>query len=221
MRGWGDATTASSRSPRRCGRPAGAWRALAAAKALPLGLPLRAPRRNAAAVEAGRLERGRYLALDALLSVEELAGFALSNRPVRERHPRARVDVVLVADRFPAHGDPLVELAGTLECARVEAVARPDAPDLERGRRLQIDYFEDEGAAGRIATALMLALRHPLRCAFDLLDRSPGAPTLRSLAPAVRRLERDRGARLQALGGPASQATAQRLARLAGRTVEA
>ena len=185
------------------------------------GCPARAARRNAPAVEAGRLERGRYLALDALLSVEELAGFALSNRPVRERHPHARVDVVLVADRFPAHGDPLVELAGTLECARVEAVARPDAPDLERGRRLQIDYLEDDGAAGRIAAALMLALRHPLRCAFDLLDRSPGAPTLRSLAPAVRRLERDRGARLQALGGPASQATAQRLARLAGRTVEA
>ena len=31
----------------------------------------------------GRLDRGRFLALDALLGVEELAGFALSNRPRR------------------------------------------------------------------------------------------------------------------------------------------
>src|SRR6185312_14017165 len=37
-------------------------------------------RRAAPPVEAGRLERGRYLALDALLSAEELAGLALSNR---------------------------------------------------------------------------------------------------------------------------------------------
>ena len=177
-------------------------------------------RRAAPPVDAGRLERGRYLALDALLSVEELAGFALSNRPPDERRIRGSVDVVLVADRFPAHGDPLGELAGTLEHARVEAVARPESPDLELARRLQIDYLEDDGAAARARAALLLALRHPLRSALDLLDRSPGAPTLRALAPAVRRLERDRAARLQALGGPHSQATAQRIAILAGRSLD-
>ncbi len=177
-------------------------------------------RRGAPQVEAGRLERGRYLGLDALLSVEELAGLALSNRPVHERRTHGTVDVVLVADRFPAQGDPLGELAGTLERARVEAVGRPEAPDLELGRRLEIDYREDDGAAARAAAAVMLALQHPLRCVFDLLDRSPGSPTLRALAPAVRRLEHDRGARLQALGGPQSQPIAQRLARLAGRTVD-
>ena len=178
------------------------------------------PRRGAPPVDAGRLERGRYLALDALLSVEELAGFALSNRPVREPGRRAPVDVVLVADRFPARGDPLAELAGTLEHARVEAVARPEALDVGLAGRLEIDYLEDDGAAARIGAALLLLLRHPLRCALDLLDRSPGEPALRSLAPSVRRVQRDRGARLQALGGSRSQATAERIATLARRAVD-
>jgi GT2 family glycosyltransferase len=178
------------------------------------------PPRGAPPVDAGRLERGRYLALDALLSVEELAGFALSNRPVRAPRGPAPVDVVLVADRFPALGDPLAELAGTLEHARVEAVARPEALDVQLAGRLQVDYLEDDGAAARIAAALLLLLRHPVRCALDLLNRGPGEPALRSLAPAVRRVERDRGARLQALGGPRSQATAERIATLARRAVD-
>ena len=177
------------------------------------------PRRAAPPVEAGRVERGRYLALDALLSVDELAGFTLSNRPADERPARGPVDVVLVADRFPASGDPLGELAGTLERARVEAVARPQLPDVELTRRIQIDYLEDDGAAARLWAAARLALRHPVRATLDLLDRSPGAPTLRALAPAVWRLERNRGARLHALGGPHTQATAQRIAALAGRGV--
>lgn len=177
-------------------------------------------RRGAPPSDAGRVERGRYLALDALLSVDELTGFALSNRPALERPTGAPVDVVLVADRFPALGDPLAELAGTLEHARIEAVARPETPDVELVRRLWIDYLEDDGAAARVGAALTLALRHPLRSALDLLDRRPGAPTLRALAPAVSRLKRDRGARLQPLGGPHAQAAAQRIAALAGRGPE-
>ena len=176
-------------------------------------------RRSAPAVSAGRLERGRYLALDALLSVEELAGFALSNRPhVDER--KQGLDAVLVADRFPARQDPLVDLARTLEAVRVEAVARPEVPDLEVARRLPIDYLEDDGAAARVAAAASLLLRHPLRCALDLAHRSPGALPLRSLAPAVRRLEHDPGARVHALGGGPSRAIAERLGRLSGRSLD-
>jgi hypothetical protein len=178
------------------------------------------PRRGAPPAQSGRVERSRYLALDALLSVEELAGFALSNRPARDVRARGSVDVVLVADRFPAHGDPLGELAGTLEHARVEALGRPEAPDVELIRRLRIDYLEDDGAAARLGAAVTLALRHPLRSALDLLDRTLGAPTLRALAPAVRRLQHDRAARLQPLGGQHSHATAQRIAALAGRRIE-
>jgi len=181
----------------------------------------RGPRRGAPAVDAGRLERGRYLALDALLSLEELAGFTLSNRPAGAgSHPELAAEVVLVADRFPAQGDPLTELAGALDRARVEALARPEAPDLEAGRRLEVSYLEDDGAAARTAALIVLVLRHPLRCAIDLVRRGPGAAPLRSLAPAVRRLQRDAGARVQALGGSSSHATAERLARLAGRSLE-
>src|SRR5438270_246513 len=44
-----------------------------------------APPRSAAAGHGARAERGRFLALDALLSVDELVGFALSNRPPLSR----------------------------------------------------------------------------------------------------------------------------------------
>ncbi len=61
-----------------------------------------APRRRAAPAGApvSARERARFLALDAVLGVEELAGFALSNRP--RRAARRPVQVVLVAERFPA-----------------------------------------------------------------------------------------------------------------------
>ena len=178
-----------------------------------------APRGGAGgSIDAGRVERGQFLALDLLLGLEELAGFALSNRPARDgtRH----VDVVLVAERFPAAGDPLVELAETLERVRVEALARPAAPRRDPAREVAVDYLEDDGAAVRLAAAVAVLLRHPLRSAFDLIGRQPGAPSMRELAPAVRRLERDAGARIHALGGSRERATAERLARLAGRALE-
>ena len=76
-----------------------------------------------AGASPGRLERGGFAALDAVLGVEELAGLLLSNRPAaRERAP-ARV--VLVADRFPTRGDPLSDFARRLSDARVEASAPP------------------------------------------------------------------------------------------------
>lgn len=159
----------------------------------------------------------RFLALDALLSLEELAGLTLSNRPAgpRRRPPAA---VVLVADRFPAQGDPLVELAESLDRVRVEALGRPATPDLDAVRRLPIDYLEDDGYLYRAGLTLLLALRHPVRCLADVLRREPGAPALRNLAPAVRRLERDPAARLQVLG-PGAGALAERLARLSGRSL--
>ena len=168
-----------------------------------------------------RPDRPPFLALDALLSLEELVGFALSNRP---RAPlgvaRSTPDVVLVAERFPSRGDPLAELAAAIERARVEALARPQAPDLRALRALAITYLEDDGAAPRLLAALSLGLRHPLRCLRDRRGRGQGEPSLLVLAPAVLRLERDAGARVQALGRERAQAFASRLAALAGRPLE-
>jgi hypothetical protein len=163
-----------------------------------------------------RLERGRYLAIDALLGLEELTGLALSNRPSRETRPAAS-PVVLVAERFPVSGDPLVELAKTLGGARIEAAGRPAAIS-ENGDGLRIDYREDDGFAERVSALLWLIARHPLRALRDQRLRGPGEATLAALAPAVRRLERDPVARVQPLGGGEAPAVARRLAALARRS---
>jgi GT2 family glycosyltransferase len=186
--------------------------------------------RDSAGVDAGRLERSRFAALDVLLAFDELAGLALSNRPQpgqvparrrpRRAPPAQQVDVVLIAERFPSQGDPLVELAGTLERVRVEAVARPNAREAGLARDLAVDYLEDDGGATRWLAATLMLLRHPVRCVLDLLSRPPDAPPLRSLAPAVRRLAGDPDARIHALGGSRDHAVADRLGRLAGRAVD-
>jgi GT2 family glycosyltransferase len=162
-----------------------------------------------------RLERGSYAALDALLGLEEIAGLALSNRPPRDRdHENAQV--VLVAERFPVPGDPLIELARKLEGARVEASGRP-AAILGEGDGLRIDYREDDGLVERLLALAWLIARHPLRALRDQKLRGSSNASLASLAPAVRRLGRDPAARVQPLGGGEAPAVARRLAALAGR----
>ncbi len=182
------------------------------------GAPGAVKPRGAPSVSAGALERGRYLALDALLSADELAGLVLSNRPAGR--PRTAADVVVVADRFPARGDPLVEFARALDGARVEAAARPERPDPELAGALQIDYREDDGIAERAVALVALFARHPLRCVGDVLSRRDGEPPLSALAPAVRRLKRDPRARVHVLGGSDTHVTARRIARLAGRPLD-
>jgi GT2 family glycosyltransferase len=174
--------------------------------------------RGAPPVAAGALERGSFAALDAVLAAEELAGLTLSNRP--RRHPSVHAGVVLIADRFPVRDDPLVELAQAVDDVRVEALARPLAPDVAVGRRVRVDYLEDDGQLARLGALATVALRHPVRTTRDLLLRSPGALPLHVLAPAVRRLERDRQARLHCLGAGRGRDLAERLGRLVGRPLE-
>ncbi len=176
--------------------------------------------RGARASDAGALERGRYLALDALLAGEELAGFVLSNRPQGRDGRSGRSRVVLIAERFPAVGDPLVDFARTLEGARVEALARPEALAVGAARGLPIDYREDDGLLARLLGLVYLVVRHPLRVALDVVRRGPEEAPLRALAPAVRRLRRDRDARVRALGATGAHDTARRLAALAGRPLD-
>ena len=175
--------------------------------------------RSAGDDTSSRVERGKYLALDALLALEELAGFALSNRPAGSAHtagPEAGASVVFVAERFPSPDDPLIELPGVLPGARVEAAGRPQVMPAG-ANSLRIDYREDDGLAERLLASAWLLLAHPLRCLRDELWRRRGEVPLTALAPAVRRLQRDRGARVQPLGGDESAAVARRLQALAGR----
>lgn len=178
------------------------------------------PERASGVGAVGRVERTRFAALDAILAAEELAGFALSNRP-REtpRSAAGHVRVVLVAERFPARGDPLVDLALTLEGARVEATARPDAVDVEAARRIPVSYREDDGVGARALAVARLVARHPIRSALDLTRRSRPAPPLSTIAPAVKRLERDGAARVQPLSGDSARRAATRIAALAGRSL--
>jgi GT2 family glycosyltransferase len=175
--------------------------------------------RSAPQTAAGRLERGRYVALDALLAGEELAGFLLSNRPRDDRELRSS-RVVLIAERFPAVGDPLIDFARTLDGARVEAIARPDAVAVDATRALRIDYREDDGALLRASALVRLFVRHPLLCVLDPIRRARGEPRLSALAPAVRRLEREPDARVHALGSGHVEAIARRVATLAGRPLD-
>ncbi len=165
-------------------------------------------------------DRRRFLMLDALLSLEEVAGLLLSNHPPRDTRPRSSANVVLVAERFPDRGDPLVELAASLERARVEALSRPQTPDLAAVRRLAIDYLEDDGRLGRAAATVWLVLRHPWRSLVDVARRAADDPPLHVLAPAARRIADDGAARLHALGVGRSRAVARRLAFLTGRPLD-
>jgi hypothetical protein len=153
------------------------------------------------------------------LAGEELAGFALSNRP-RQDGDKGPSRVVLIAERFPATGDPLVDFARTLAGARVEAIARPDAVEVGAARALRIDYREDDGALLRAGALLQLLVRHPLRSLLDVMRRASGDPKLSALAPAVHRLQRDRDARVHALGTEQARAIAQRVAALTGRPLD-
>ena len=164
-------------------------------------------------------EHPTFLALDALLGLEELAGLLLSNRPSRDTDHRS-VEIVLVAERFPTKGDPLSEFARTLSATRVEAASRPAAVDLETARKLSIDYREDVGVAASWAALARLAAVHPVRCVRDRLRRSRSEPPLRQLATAALRVADDSGARLRALGGEDARALARRLAQLSGRPLE-
>jgi GT2 family glycosyltransferase len=165
----------------------------------------------------GPMERRRFAVLDAVLGLDELTGFVLSNRPAHRSRAPARV--VLVAERFPARGDPLADFARSLAGARVEAAARPESFDQAAARSLPVDYREDDGIAMRALSLIRLVLRHPLRCLLDLLRRG-GGPPLSALAPAVSRLQHEPAARVHPLGAGQAQSVARRMARLAGRALE-
>lgn len=164
-------------------------------------------------------ERSSFKALDVLLALEELAGFLLSNRPTPAA-PAPAVEVVLVTDRFPGRGDPLVELATAVGRARIEAVARPEVVDLAAARRLNVCYLEDEGVGARVAAGIALTARRPRLALQDLLRPARDEPSTWALAPVVHRLDLDPEARIHALGGERAQAIARRLARLAGRQLQ-
>ncbi len=163
------------------------------------------PRRPAA--PPPRRDRALFVALDLLLGVEELIGFAQSNRPGGcAATSVASATRVLVADRFPAAG--ITAEPGI----RVEAVARPDlAQPLPAG--VDVSYREDDGFGDHAAALLALAARAP---APTLAALAADPRTTIELAPAARRLLGNGGELCAA--EPTRESEVARLAALAGRT---
>jgi GT2 family glycosyltransferase len=150
-------------------------------------------------------DRAAFAALDGMLGVEELIGFAQPNRPAADDSAPAAVAVV-VAGRFP---DPAIAVAPG---AHVEALARP-ARAQPAPSGVTVAYREDDGLAERTVALARLARAAP-GVVFAAV-RADVAGTL-ALSPAALRLRACPAAALTA-ACPDAADDERRLARLAGR----
>ena len=145
--------------------------------------------------QAGRLDRGRYFALDALLAADELTGLALSNRPRRSGEDEE-------ARSGRARGRPLPGRRRPVGRVRADARARPRGGRgaAGSGRRQGGPRARDRLPRGRRG-------RGPRRCA-RAAQRSPSAAMCTRRAPP-RSLAR-RGCRRSRLLRCVSSTTAAR-----------
>ena len=176
----------------------------------------RSPRTNSPPGTDG--DRLRFAALDAVLGIEELFGFVLSNRPPSARSGDDAARHVLVADRFPnaeAGAFSRVDAVGAGAAAsRIEAGRRADRA-AQPAHGVTIVYREDDGPLDRARGLASLAARHPGRVLMATA-RDRHAPSPAALAPAACRLLAEPAVTL-APADPSMQAAARRLGRLAGR----
>jgi GT2 family glycosyltransferase len=171
---------------------------------------------DAAAVPAR--DRVLFRVLDVILGVDELIGFALSNRPPAANAGDLSPRRVLVADRFPdadadvlAAGDP-----ADPGPVRIEAAARADRT-APTPAGVTIVYREDDGPFDRAHALASLVARHPGRVLMASA-RDHNGPSLAGLAPAACRLLAGPAATLSPSSmDPLVRAAARRLGRLGGR----
>ena len=175
-----------------------------------------------------RRTRFRSWLLDALLAVEELAGFALSNRPAERR---ASADGTRSTWSWspivsPGRGDPLGRARGGCRAgARRGRRPGPEVPDLDAARQLERSLPRGRGEPWRLSrgSCWRLATRGPpppgtcqdrARSRFGPSIWRPGPA-----GPAAVRQGEPRRARPRPGGHRRLAATARRLrlARLAGR----
>ena len=171
------------------------------------------------AIRVGRLERGGYAMLDAVLSAEELAGLMMSNRPSGTRTPPARV--VLIADRFPARGDPLARVRRHTRRRPDRGLGAPgvarDRPRalaagrLPRGRRRRGSRARGARAGACAPAAVRRRSPRPgagsaCACRDRAGGEAPAARPRRRRAPARRGHRGDRAANRAARGPAAGRA---------------
>jgi glycosyltransferase involved in cell wall biosynthesis len=136
--------------------------------------------------------------------------------------------LTVVVDQFPELSETFI--ASELHALRdgghsvtVESAHRAPNPNAAVATGLTIAYREDEGRRARLPAAAWLVTRHPLRAFRDLIDRrrwrrEEQVPPLRELAPAARRVVRNRSIHLHAHFGAGAALDAMRLSRLLGLT---
>jgi glycosyltransferase involved in cell wall biosynthesis len=193
--------------------------------------PLRSSARAVAAalrwLLSGRPERARFRAIDALVSLVDALELALPNTIRDPTGPRASAEIVVFTDAFPEISETFIgaELRALTRAGRpvrVEAARRPLRQDLVVAREHAVDFLEDDSAPHKLSALAGLVVRHPLRCAADLVAQrrwrreEPVAP-LRVLAPVASRLARRGGRHLHAHFAAGAALNAMRLARLTGR----
>jgi len=169
---------------------------------------------------SGRPERASFKLLDGLVIMTENVGRLADNTPPYSPPTGSGAATVLVLDSFPEAAEigSLTTLTERHPGLLVEAQRRADRPAWREARGLPTRFWEDDGAARRIADTVWLIANHPLRCLEDrrMRERSGAKAELRALAPAVRRLAQCNG-RPTVLGGSGMEAA--RVAALLGSEV--
>lgn len=134
--------------------------------------------------------------------------------------------VAVLVDTFPALSETFVAaelaaLAALGHRVRVEARERAGSPNAEAVSRFPSAYAFEDATAARLRSMGRLAVRHPLRCALDLLARrrwrreEPVLP-LRTLAPVAARLRAHGTEHLHVHFATGSAVDALRLSRVLG-----
>jgi colanic acid/amylovoran biosynthesis glycosyltransferase len=181
----------------------------------------------------GKGERAWFRLLDAVHFGALGAGWYLSNdasmRPDRAPPVPGALDLALVVDRFPELSETFIaEEARALQTlghrVRVESRIRAELPNHAGAAGLVVGWQEDDGRLRRCRDLPLLAVRSPLRCLADLVERRKFAaeerwvPPLRTLAPAARRLQRSGVRHIHAHFAADAAFDALRLARVLGIT---
>ena len=178
---------------------------------------------------AGQRERAGLRALDVATQAAGAYGTLRHNRArpfPTATPPGSRRPVEVWCDQFPVVSETFVHaearaLAALGHPVHVVALRRPEVPAIGV-HDVNVSYFEDETWLERRTALARVALRHPLRCLRDLVDRrrwrreEPVDP-LHVLAPSIRRLMKARGVHVHAHFAAGAAMDAMRAARIAGR----
>ena len=185
----------------------------------------------------GDRDRALFKAIDGVAVLAETAGAWAGNAPrhhrpasdsasPRDDTPAAPLDIAVVVELFPELSQTFVAsearaLQREGHRVRVVAAARGLRPEPSLGEGIEVSYLEDDGDAETVAALAWLAAGHPVAVLRDLLDRrrwrrEEKVRPLRQLAPAARRLARDRPTHLHAHFAAEPGLDALRLSRLLG-----